>query len=389
MRTRVVPLLTTAAILLFGAGILLMPGDVAAAARTAAGMAAGSVLPTLFPFLVLADLAVAMGVTEQIGSRMGGLMSRLFRQPGAAGPVLALGLLSGYPVGAAAAVKLYRAGGCTREQGGRLLALCNNTGPAFAVGVVGAALWGSARVGWMLYLCHLLAALLSGVLLAARAPSVPQGRPGRKVGRAGLGAALTASIKGAAMTSLYIAAYIVFFGVLIALLRQSGLLQALTRLLPGDGACWEALLSGAIEMTTGIALTTALPLPARWRLALQSLLMGLAGLSVLCQVQGVLEETDLPMGPYLKGKLLQGGLAALLTYALFPLFRPVLPASAVPAPVTLSPTLFWLMVLLTVCAFVLSALLALLLARLADRVSERYGWDLFEHLPDPLWYPWV
>ena len=145
------------------AALLIFPTDVAAAARESARLAFASVLPSLFPFLIAADLLISLRVTNAAGQVLGGAMPALFKQPREAAPVLLLGVLSGYPVGAAAARRLYEEGGCTAEQAERLVALCNNSGPAFVVGVVGAALWNSPKVGWMLYGCHLAAALLSGL----------------------------------------------------------------------------------------------------------------------------------------------------------------------------------------------------------------------------------
>ena len=199
------------------AALLIFPSEVAAAARESARLAFVSVLPTLFPFLVAAELLISLRVTHSAGRLLGGMMPRLFRQPREAAPVLLLGTLSGYPVGAAAARRLYEEGGCSAEQAERLVALCNNSGPAFVVGVVGAALWNSPRVGWMLYACHIAAALLSGALLAVGSPLPPASRR-REVPKAGpLFPAFVSAVKNSAMTCLFIAAFVIFCGVGISL----------------------------------------------------------------------------------------------------------------------------------------------------------------------------
>ena len=41
----------------------------------------------------------------------------------------------------------------------RLLAFCNNSGPAFILGVVGVGVFGSSRVGLLLYLAHAAASI--------------------------------------------------------------------------------------------------------------------------------------------------------------------------------------------------------------------------------------
>lgn len=379
--------LITLLLLVAAAGALLLPGEVAAAARASAGLALFSVLPTLFPFLVLADLLVSMGIADRLGRAIGGLMPRLFRLPGAAASVLVLGVLSGYPVGAAAATRLYESGGCNREQAGRLIALANNTGPAFVVGVVGATLWGSAGIGWWMYGIHLAAALLSGFVLARRAPAV-RGSGQRPVKRPpALSSAVTKSVKQAAATCLNIAAFITFFGVLIALLRQTGLLRALAMLLPGSPAAWEPLLAGVIEMTTGVSLLSELAAPAWVGLVLQSALLGFAGVSVLFQVHSVMDHTDLSLRPYVTGKLLQGVIAAGLTWSLYPRFPAPVAAMASAMPVEMTFKAFLMLVALTAASFALSVAIVFLFAW----ISERYGWpEAYEH-SDPTLYqypPW-
>ena len=60
------------------------------------------------------------------------------------------------------------AGAVSREEAERLLGFCNNSGPAFIVGAVGAGIFGSPSVGLALYGIHILAAVLTGLLLRRR-----------------------------------------------------------------------------------------------------------------------------------------------------------------------------------------------------------------------------
>lgn len=65
-----------------------------------------------------------------------------------------------------------RRGGLSLPGGARLLTFCNNAGPAFAIGVAGVSVFGSARTGSWLYLLHCAAALLTGLLFCRRPPAV-------------------------------------------------------------------------------------------------------------------------------------------------------------------------------------------------------------------------
>ncbi len=61
-------------------------------------------------------------------------MAPLFRAGGACSSALALGFVGGYPVGARTAIALYENGQCSKTEAERLLAFCNNSGPAFILG---------------------------------------------------------------------------------------------------------------------------------------------------------------------------------------------------------------------------------------------------------------
>lgn len=339
------------------ASLLIFPTEVAAAARESARLAFVSVLPTLFPFLIAADLLISLRVTNAAGRLLGGMMPRLFRQPREAAPVLLLGVLSGYPVGAAAARRLYEEGRCSTEQAERLVALCNNSGPAFVVGVVGAALWDSPKVGWMLYGCHIAAALLSGMLLSIGSPMPRDSRPRGTSEAKPLFPAFVSAVKNSAMTCLFIAAFVIFFGVVISLLPT------------GNGTA-GVLLSGLLEMTTGVTKVSTLAQAPYLRLALQSFLIGTAGLSIFCQVASVLEGSGLSLTPYCYGKLLQGAIALLLTLLLSPFFPQDI---SVMLPITPELTLssFAILTALTVGSFLVSVGVVMVFSMVTDAAMRK------------------
>ena len=107
-------------------------------------------VPALFPFLAVSSLLVSLGFGEWVSPHLAGVMGPLFRLPGQASSALLLGLVGGYPIGAKTAADLYRENLLTADEAERLLAFCNNSGPAFIVGAVGAGVFGSASAGLLL-----------------------------------------------------------------------------------------------------------------------------------------------------------------------------------------------------------------------------------------------
>ena len=158
-------LLLPGALLPLAAALLLRPEAALAGARRGLDLCLGSVVPSLFPMMTVTALLLRLGAAEVLHPLFAPFMGPLFRLRGACAAPLLMGMVGGYPVGAAAAADLYRRGLCTRGEAERLLAFCNNCGPAFLLSYVGAGRFGSPLTGCRLYLIHIAAALLSGLVL--------------------------------------------------------------------------------------------------------------------------------------------------------------------------------------------------------------------------------
>ena len=58
------------------------------------------VMPALLPFLIMAKLLMSLGVVNFIGALLEPIMQPIFRIPGTGAFAVAIGLASGYPIGA-------------------------------------------------------------------------------------------------------------------------------------------------------------------------------------------------------------------------------------------------------------------------------------------------
>lgn len=334
--------------------LIFMPSQVTDAVVDSLRLCANVVIPSLFPFFVLSSLIVGTGLARAVGTLLEGLMRPLFRVPGCCGGAFFLGLLSGYPVGAQTAVSLYQNGSCSKDEAERLLAFCNNSGPAFILGSVGIGIFHSARVGWLLYGCHVLAALSVGFVLrfTARSSAASAGA-GKPAPLQPFSRVFVDSVKGAVLNMLNVCGFVVFFAILIALLSTLGVfpalgswLSSLLRFTGQPAAFFETLLSGFLEITSGAKLIGASPLPLPVQIWQCAAILGWAGLSVHCQVLSLLTGTGLSPRRYFLGKLLQSGLSlcfALLALRLFPSATAVFQDSAQTVPTlgaSFSQTLF-------------------------------------------------
>lgn len=342
---------------------LLIPFSSAAAQGADEGLAIalGTAIPALFPFFTVSGLMVSTGAATALGRLFGPLLWRLYSLPGAAAGPLVLGLTGGYPVGARAACELYAQGELTQDEAERLLGFCNNTGPAFIIGVCGAGLRGSVRDGVTLYLIHIAAALMTGLAMT-RSPSRhtrPPARPLHQTARPPFAACFVGAVENAGLSCLKITGFIMLFSMLRRVLESTGALAALSVLAtpfvaligaPAEAA--QPLTVGLLEMTSGLVL---LPEAAgRAVLPAMSLLLGMGGLSILCQTLAVVSGSGLSLRRLMCGKLLHGCAAAALTVlwqAAAPRRAPAMAAYGVMqfCPPAASAALLLLSILLTIC----------------------------------------
>ena len=282
MRRRILPTLGLLGVM---ALLLLCSADAAQAVRDALALCVQSVIPALFPFFVVSSLFIDLGCAAVLGRSLAPIMRRLFGVSGAGGTAFLLGIIGGYPVGGRTAGELYRSGQCEREECERLLAFCNNAGPSFILGIAGLGCFGSVRVGAWLYLIHVGAAVMVGLLF--RSTSRQMGRP-EKTETPRWADALIEAVRGGAMSMVNICAFVVFFLVILRLFSRFTGIQ-------------HGAILGIVEMTNGILRLANDRRGFIWAAGL----LGWGGLSVHCQTAAVLSGSGLSLKRYFIGKALQ------------------------------------------------------------------------------------
>lgn len=136
-----------------------------AAAKSGLSLWWAAVIPSLFPFFVATELLSYTNVVAFLGKLFSKIMRPLFGVPGEAAFAFLMGLISGYPVGAKITTQFVEQGICTKEEGERMLAFTNNSGPLFIIGTVGITLFGNSTIGILLLITHILAGMTVGIVL--------------------------------------------------------------------------------------------------------------------------------------------------------------------------------------------------------------------------------
>ena len=320
------------AVILSAFALVLYPNEAAETVRDSLSVCTKTLIPTLFPLMCVSVLMVETGVAERAGRLFSFVMRPLFKLPGEAAPAFVLGLVGGYPVGARTAISLYEKGALNRNETEKLLSFCNNSGPAFILGTVGAGVFNDPKIGFMLYFSHMLASVVVGIIFrgygSRRKPAAkktPSAAAKTSAPTPRLSSAVSRSITAAGGSMINICAFIIFFSVATRMLYLAGILPALASFIAHPfpmmtAAEAEGLLSGLIEVASGVLSlkTAAVGMPAA--LAMAAFMLGWAGVSVHFQVVSFIGEKSLSLFPYLVGKLLHGLLSAVNIFLLTLIF---------------------------------------------------------------------
>ncbi len=297
--------------------LILASPQVLESSRSALKLCADLILPSLFPFFVLCGLLSRLGFPAWLGRLLAPAASRLFGVSGAGASALVVGLSGGYPMGAAYIAELHRSGQISTREAERLLAFCNNSGPAFLVGAVGAGVFGSVKTGLLLYAVHIAAALLTGLVLRGRGGAAESLLPAENVPPLSFSAALPEAVRQAVLSVLNVCGFVVCFTVFSGLLDSAGLFSAAAGRIAsatGAGLHWvRALLTGFLELGSGVGALRGLS-SAPANLALAAWLLGWGGVSVHFQTLSLLADSEIKSTLHLAGRFLSACFGAALAW---------------------------------------------------------------------------
>ncbi len=301
---------------------------------------ANSIVPALLPFFIATELLGHTNIITKLGEFLNRFMRPIFNVPGIGAYAFIMGIISGYPIGAKIVTNFRNEGLCTKAEAERLVAFTNNSGPLFIIGTVGITMFGNTGIGILLFVTHLISCLLVGILFrfwkyhdtSKISTFVHKASTKNQIHFSNLGEILADSIANAIHNIVMIGGFVILFSVIISILNHCGIFNALTFLLAPFFKAFglspnfiTPIASGICELTNGLGLTSHIAQKSiSTNLIICAFLLGFGGISILLQVFSITSKSDFSIKAYFLGKLLQGSIAAILTYLfihIFPIFN--------------------------------------------------------------------
>ncbi len=253
--------------------------------------------PSLFPFLVLGEILILLGVAHYLSSFFQKPFSFLFKTSGAASFLLLMSMISGFPSGPKYIVSLYQKKEFNHEEAGRLLQVAHFSNPLFILGTVFLTLK-NQKITYFILFAHYLSNFCILFLTRPKETRNKKRNPSFKEvflkqteNISDLGLGLLNAVQSGIHTMLFMLGSITFFMLFATFLGKMIPFLSL-----------RIIFTGICDLTSGIFLldTPALSLFIKGLLATSFLSFG--SFSVHLQVFNVLKNTDLSFSTFLKGR---------------------------------------------------------------------------------------
>jgi sporulation integral membrane protein YlbJ len=311
---RLLPLLIVALALI---SLILFSDEAIKSAVRGLALCAEVILPSLLPFFILSCLLSELGLPRLLGRLATPMMSVLFKTRGEGAAAFIIGIMGGYPLGAAAIVDMYKRNDINKNEAEHLLIFCDNTGPAFIFGVAGAGVFNNAAAGLLLYLVHIVSAAAVGIFTSSgKQKKITSYQMSSAVSKS-FPVAFAASVRSAVSSTLTICGFVIFFTVVVGVLDGIGVFATTAGEISihiGLPLHWvRSLLTGILELGSGIGSMNGLSL-SPLNLALAAFILGWGGLSVHSQVLALIGDSGLSSAGHFWGKMFHGIFSAALAY---------------------------------------------------------------------------
>lgn len=156
--------LLSALLTAYAAALIVFSKEMTADLKTALMRCVNVMIPSLFAFMAISDLMIRSGAYIFI-SKLLAPLAAVIKLPSQLIFAFLLGNTAGYPIGCSVICGLFDEKKLDEKSAARLLCTCYNGGPAFFSGAVGLAVFGSSRVGMIIFCSVILSNILSAAIL--------------------------------------------------------------------------------------------------------------------------------------------------------------------------------------------------------------------------------
>lgn len=279
-----------------------------------------AVLPSLLPYFFLTAVLTKLNVLSNFSNKCTPLTNKTFHLNGCAVYAFLMSVLSGYPVGSKITLDLYEKNVIDKNQCLTMGLLCSTSGPLFIIGAVGTGMFLSKTAGYILYVSHVLSALINAFIFRGKRKNCfinDNYLSSQKSDNL-----LYDCVYSSVISALIVGGFVSVFYVISEIFLDLKILYPLTALiklilLPFNVAPTDCLSFsvGLIEFTKGAKLLSEAGANSM-SLSLTCFLITFGGASAIMQSLAFLKKAKVKTGAFILGKFTQGLIASVICFIL-------------------------------------------------------------------------
>ena len=192
--------------------IILQPERFISASLNGISAWAFNVLPCVLPFMIISKILLNLSPIETLSKKIFSPIGKIYGTSAMSGYCFFMSIISGYPVGSKLILDLHEKGEITTQDACKMSSFCSNSGPMFIVGSVGCMFLKDYTAGIIIFISHILSALINGLVyrgLTINSPQTKRSLKGEK--KASFGDVIYSSVQA----SLIVGAIICLFFIVI------------------------------------------------------------------------------------------------------------------------------------------------------------------------------
>lgn len=244
-----------------------------------------NVLPSVLPFIFFTKALTFLGSLDKISQIFKRPCNFLFKTPPISSLVFFTSIISGYPVGAKMTADLYQSGQISKNDAFKMCSFCSTSGPMFIIGSVGITMLGNATYGYIIFISHILGAMLNGLLYRNLKIKDVDNKIKKEIQTRDKNSFdISSIVLDSALSIISVGTIIAIFFVVITSLSP------FFNLFPIGTA---SILEGIVEITKG-CIDIAASFSGKWAIVASTFVISFGGISTLLQSLSMLSKLKMP-----------------------------------------------------------------------------------------------
>ena len=260
-----------------------------------------SVIPSLFPFMALSVFICKSGAADFFAAALKPI-ARFLKLPSVCCGVFPAALFGGYPAAAKCLNDLVLEGSLDRKTTAKMLCFCVNAGPPFLVSAVGAGIFGSAKIGFILFAAQFLSSLVIASAISAFSKKPEDFSFVPEIRRKSNASCAVESIISAAESCFRMCAFIIIFCGVLEIVFEGEVFSV------PSSPFSKAIFSGFFEVTAGCF--SCGEISGFSAVITAGAIASFSGISVILQIAAVTEESKIPLFPFIVSRFFHAGITA-------------------------------------------------------------------------------